>query len=380
MRLYFPPHVRQAYVACLAGSSLREYYDDPTVLKHLDQLYVFAWSDPAAPLLEVWRGCFMISIYESAHPFARVPHIVINGTLPNAPWDTEAAVVPEQDERFLTVPMWTYMDSAEEQEEEVDADDAWYAGDDEEEVHHYAASWSESEEDFDEASTPSPPSWPNRAFPTSTGRRAPMLDDVFEEDEDAGEVPSVLEARFRRSWLKDDDEEEEDSPSLVHRTRAARFTFSTTLSDIGEITTPEEVYRPLAPDYKSLWTADAMLPASQGRDADARTAQLDSADDGSLYMDALDQIDDSEAESQYVDAEQPEDTEDENGSHAHEVPRPSCDLFLNDEDDDAFELPRGKANIPAGKTDWFDLLDDSDLGSPGWGTPPRQPSPATDDT
>ncbi|KAJ7498677.1 hypothetical protein FB451DRAFT_6259 [Mycena latifolia] len=172
-----------AYVACLAGSSLRAYYDNPTILQILDNLYVFAWTDPAAPLLEVWRTCFMISVYESDHPFAGVPHIVVTDTLPNAPWDIETAMLPEQDERFLSVPMCAYTEMIE--EEDTD-DDKWYCGDDEEEVSSYTAHWSESEEESEYARTPSPPSWPLRAYPTSTGRSASTLDDVFEEDEDAG--------------------------------------------------------------------------------------------------------------------------------------------------------------------------------------------------
>jgi hypothetical protein len=318
------------------------------VLRALEQLYVFEWTDPAAPLLDLWRTCVMVSIFESEHPCLGVPHIVITNALPNAPWDTELALAPEQDERFLTVPVFAYMMVVEEEEEQLD--DKWYSGDDEEEVPSRLARWSESEEDSDDVGTPSPPSWPMRTFPTSTGRRASTLADVFEEDdEDTYEPPSVLDARFRRtSFLNEDDA---DVPPPVTSTLSARFNFSTTLCGIGE-RTPEDVYRPLTAGCKPLWTATAMIAMFNGAD--------DSEDGHSHYTDALE---DSDAQSQYVDAEQ---SEYEETDHSHDVPRPSCDLFLYEEDEEGSHLPRGKANIPAGKSDWFDLLDDSDLGSLDW--------------
>ncbi|KAJ7653492.1 hypothetical protein B0H17DRAFT_1100746, partial [Mycena rosella] len=284
------------------GSSLRAYYDSPIVHAKLDKLYLFAWTDPAAPFLEIWRTCFMVSVYESENPFRGVPHI--------------PALVPEQDERFLTVST-CYMQVAEEEE---DTDDKWYCGDDEEEEVPCVVHWSESEEESDDART----------------ALAALLA--------APHVPYVY------------------GPQGLHARRRA-------LGARGAV--PQaDAYRPLAADYKPLWTGNAMLPISPGADAD------DSGDDQSQYMDALDQAQDSEAESHYVDAEQPEETdgdqyqsEDDYRYHAHHIPRPSCDIFLNDEDGDPPQLPRGKANIPAGKLDWFDLLDDSDLGSLEWPAP-----------
>ncbi|KAJ6538566.1 hypothetical protein DFH09DRAFT_1283378 [Mycena vulgaris] len=343
-----------AYVACLVGFSAREYYEHPSVVAALDNLYVVSrWTDPAGLHLDYWRKCYMTSIYESDHP-DKVPHIVVTSALPNPPWEAESGLVPEQDERALTVPMWTYMTELEEQEQEDD--DKWYCGDDEEEVISGTATWSESEEESDAARTPSPPSWPTRrVFPTSTGRRGSALDDLFEEDEeeDEGEVPSVRETPFRRPWLQDDDDE--DVPPPATGSFSSRFNFSTTLSDIGE-RTPEDVYRPLAVGYKSLWSGTAMYASSKGGDL---------GDDQSHYTDALE---DSETDqSQYVDVSQHEDqSEDDYGYRARLVPRPSCDIFLNDEDGEGPQLPRGKANIPAGRVDWFDLLDDDDLGTLDW--------------
>jgi hypothetical protein len=101
----------------------------------------------------------------------------------------------------------------------------------------------------------------------------------------------------------------------------------------------------------------------------------------SVYTDAL--------EEQPSDADQSED-EFRRYRRAQALPRPSCDIFLNAEDSDASSiaspppprsrglpfafppepraLPPGKANIPAGKTDWFDLPED-DLGELDWAVP-----------
>ncbi|KAJ7094539.1 hypothetical protein B0H15DRAFT_798734 [Mycena belliarum] len=354
-----------AYVACIAGSGLRAYYDDPTVLQSLEKLTIFVWTDPAAPLLKFWRTCSMASVYESDHPFAGVPHIVVTGTPPNAPWEIDHASVPEQNEQFLTVPQYVSTEVVEEE----DTDDKWYCGDDEEEeVPAFLTQWSESEEESDYARTPSPPAWSVRTYPAS-GRSVSTLDDVFEEDEeDTGNVPSVLETRFRKSWLQDDDDDDilPPAPRPPPRRRPSRFRFTAALPDIDE-RTHEDVYRPLAADYQSLWTGTAMIPISKGDAVD------DSTDGQSQYTDALDHVPDSASDSQYLDAEEPETdadqtSESEYGYRARCMPRPSCDIFLSGEDSDLAEAPapRGKANIPAGKTDWFDLLDDDDLGSPEW--------------
>ncbi|KAJ6539583.1 hypothetical protein B0H19DRAFT_1269888 [Mycena capillaripes] len=351
-----------AYVAALVGGSVRVFYDDPAELQRLDQLCVFVWTDPAAPLLEMWRGCFMITILESENPFAGVPHIVVNGTLPNAPWDVEPVLVPEQDEGLLSVPVWSYI---RELLEEGDEDDAWYRDSEDEEAQYCAGPLSESEDDSDEARTPSPPSWPI-TFPVrnSTTR----LQDVSEEDEDESEVPSVTEALVRKPWLQDEDDDEEESPPTLLAPPpplpTTRFNFSATLSGIGEGTS-EGAYRPLTPSYKPLWTSDARLAASPDGEPP------ESGDDRSVYTDAL--------EEQPTDTEQSEDDEHRRYRRAHLLPRPSCDIFLNVDDDASIKsptpsaplglpLPRGKANIPTGKIDWFDLPDD-DLGEIDWTIP-----------
>ncbi|KAJ7781002.1 hypothetical protein B0H16DRAFT_1447569 [Mycena metata] len=380
-----------AYVASLVGETVRAYYDEPAVLEHLEKLYVYTWSDPAAPLLEMWRNCFMITIHESEHPFAGVPHIVVNGTLPNAPWDTELAVLPIQDEEYLTVPLWSYMEPVEVLEEEEETEDAWYRESEEEEqgVQYCSTAVSESEDETEEARTPSPPSWSTLA---STVRGSTRLEDLYEEDENASSVPSVTATRVRKPWLQDDDEHKEDSPASSTPPAAApnarpppafsaRFSFNAPLSEIGEASR-EAAYQPLSPSYIPLWSSEALLASSSSADGDddARTihtmrSEFDSSDDRSVYTDALE-------EQPHALEKQPHDEEDNNdndtaseyGHCARAVPRPSCDIFLDDGDDDvsyrapSASHPRGKANIPAGKIDWFDLPDD-DLGELDWGMP-----------
>ncbi|KAJ7044585.1 hypothetical protein C8F04DRAFT_590976 [Mycena alexandri] len=377
-----------AYVASLVGATVRAYYDEPAVCEHLEELYVFTWSDPATPLLEMWRNCFMITIHESEHPFAGVPHIVVNGTLPNAPWDTELVVLPIQDEEYLTVPLWSYMEPAEALEEEEEAEDAWYRDSEEEEqgVQYRSITVSESEDELEEARTPSPPSWSMLAFPSSTVRSSTRLEDVCEEDENASSVPPVTETRIRKPWLQDNDEHKEDSPSSVSSTPpaasnarpppafSARFSFNAPLSEIGEASR-EAAYQPLSPSYIPLWSSEALLAASSSAnmDDDARTihtmrTEFDSSDDRSVYTDALEEQPPDEEDNDE------NDTASEYGHHARTVPRPSCDIFLDDGDDDVSyrappaPRPRGKANIPAGKIDWFDLPDD-DLGELDWEMP-----------
>ncbi|KAJ7180351.1 hypothetical protein C8R43DRAFT_398559 [Mycena crocata] len=315
----------QAYLAAHSACQRRNYYDSTIALEELEKLYVYRWTDPAELLLQMWRDCFMLTIHESEHPWYGVPHIVINGTLPNAPWDTEPAVVPEQDACGLIVPQWAYIQVIMQAQSETE-DDQWYTEADEVEPvnNYYVASWSESEDESDEARTPSPPS----------RSRATRLEGVFEEDEDElREVPSVTETRFRMTWL----EEEDDEPTYITpmsaapHARSSRLSFSSTLPCIGE-TTREDDYCPLPANYKPLWTNNARLPTTSADDE----AHTESGDDQSVYMDALDHISDADQ------------SEDERGSRARAVPRPS--------------FPRGKANIPAGKVDWFDLPED-DLGS-----------------
>ncbi|KAF7355521.1 hypothetical protein MSAN_01469100 [Mycena sanguinolenta] len=110
-----------AYVAALAGESIRAFYEDPAALRRLDALGPCVWTDPAAPLLEAYRQCLMVTILESSNPFA-VPHIVITAALPNAPFDAEAGVVPQQDTSLLYVPVWSYIaDLLDEQEDQAEA-------------------------------------------------------------------------------------------------------------------------------------------------------------------------------------------------------------------------------------------------------------------
>ncbi|KAF7352584.1 hypothetical protein MVEN_01223900 [Mycena venus] len=399
-----------AYVTALVGTSVRAFYDAPSVLARLDALGAFAWSDPAAPLLEMYRNCFMVTIFESEHACAGVPHIVVSGTLPNAPWDVEPAELPVQDESMLYVPAWSYIaELLEEQEQEAEAcavaeEDGWWRDDEREgvemEVHYCGPNpFSESEDDSEEARTPSPPSWPLHAFPSSTARNATRLGNVFEKgeyDEDADaddEIPSVTETLVRRPWLQDEDDDCTGSPATA--TRPPRFNFCTTLSPISE-QFPEAAYRPLAAGYKPLWTADARLPASTSRDTAYFAEDALSGDDShsilSVYTDALEE----QPSASETDADQSasEDDEYHRFRRAHALPRrPSCKLFPKASGDAGSEsdassiaspppprpralpslsfasfsqtpsepLPRGKANIPAGKIDWFDLPDD-DLG------------------
>jgi hypothetical protein len=151
-------------------------------------------------------------------------------------------------------------------------------------------------------------------------------------------------------------------------TLSTRFNFNSTLAGIGE-TSREATYRPLAANYRPLWTSDARLPVSKDAADDSRGAE--SGDDQSVYTDAL------EEQPGETDADHSED--EYRRYHAHDLPRPSCDIFLNTDDDSVkspvpasqplpLVLPRGKANIPTGKIDWFDLPDD-DLGELDWAVP-----------
>ncbi|KAJ7682550.1 hypothetical protein DFH06DRAFT_297634 [Mycena polygramma] len=375
-----------AYVAALSGESVRAYYDDPAVLQRLDRLAAYGWTDPAAPLLKMWRGCFMVMILESEHPFAGVPHIVVNGTLSNAPWDVEPAVLPEQDDALLSVPAWSYMQFFEEQqEEEVCGEDAWYKEEEEASVQYCPVPLSESEDESDEARTPSPPSWP-LTFPSSTVRNSTLLADVFEEEEDRTWVPSVTEALVRKPWLQEDDEEASSRATTPTQTSltppgtlSSRFNFNTTLPAIDEAV-PEAAYRPTAAGYRPLWTSDALEAVdASGDNQSVYTDAL--GDDQSIYTDAL------EEQPSETDADQSE-SEDRGEARryrrANALLRPSCNIFSNADDDASVKsptpaaslalpasgsgpVPKGKANIPAGKIDWFDLPED-DLGELDWAT------------
>ncbi|KAJ7232204.1 hypothetical protein B0H12DRAFT_194457 [Mycena haematopus] len=333
-----------AYVAALAGASIRAFYDHPAALRRLDALGPCAWSDPGAPLLEMYRRCIMATILESANPFA-VPHIVVSGTLPNAPWDAEAAAVPRQDDSLLYVPVWSYiadlLDEQEEQEAQADAEDEewWHDQSEEEgvvmEARYCVAvpSFSESEDESDEARTPSPPSWPMYTLNIHNSTR---LEDVFEEDEDAaGDIPSVTEVRVRKPWLDEDCKEESGSRSVnTPATFSARFNFSSTLSPIGEASSLEAAYRPLAPDYRPLWTNGSRLASSF---RDERNDATDSGDDThsmiSVYTDALEEQPNSE-----TDADQSEDDQCRGYRRAHALSRPTCNIFVNAEDSDASSI------------------------------------------
>ncbi|KAJ7118044.1 hypothetical protein C8R46DRAFT_1204014 [Mycena filopes] len=353
-----------ACVAALVGVSVRAYYDDPAICANLEALYTYAWTDPAAPLLEMFRDCIMVTIHESEHPFARVPHIVVSGTLPNAPWDTDTAVLPPQDEECLRVPMWAYMQPQEEYDE-----DAWYRESEEEEEEELGVQYcdttavSESEEDeADEARTPSPPAWSTLAYSTNSTTR------LDEEEESARSLPSVTETRVRKPWLEDDDDKAE-SPSSSSRApgpppaHSARFSFNAPLSEIGEAPY-EGTYQPLSPSYVPLWSSQAFLAAAADDDEDdARTIRtthtaFDSCDAHSVYTDALEEQPHSEE-----DTDNDNDTASEYAHRARAVPRPSLELFSDDEDDASYKAPapRGKANIAAGRVDWFELPED-DLG------------------
>ncbi|KAJ6490335.1 hypothetical protein C8R47DRAFT_465742 [Mycena vitilis] len=375
-----------AHVAALSGESVRAYYDDPVVLQRLNGLAAYRWTDPAAPLLEMWRGCFMVMILESAHPFAGVPHIVVNGTLPNAPWDVEPAVLPEQDETLLSVPSWSYLQFFEQQqEEEVRGEDTWYKEEEEASVQYIPVPLSESEDESDEARTPSPPSWP-LTFPASTVRTSTLL---FEEEEGRTEVPSVTEALVRKPWLHEDDVEASSPAPPPSRTStppgtfSSRFNFNISLPAIDEVD-PEAAYRPTAASYRPLWTSDAMEAVDlSGDDQSVYTDAL--GDDQSIYTDAL------EEQPSETDGDQSE-TEDRGEARryrrANALLRPSCNIFSNADDDASIKSPtpsaslalpgsgsgsgsgpvqKGKANIPAGKIDWFDLPED-DLGELDWAT------------
>ncbi|KAF8195638.1 hypothetical protein K438DRAFT_1760575 [Mycena galopus ATCC 62051] len=339
-----------AYVAALVGESIRAFYEDPAALGRLDALDQCAWTDPGAPVLEMWRRCLMVTIFESENPFA-VPHIVVTGTLPNAPWDVEAATLPEQDTKnLLYVPVWSFIaDLLEEQEEEAAEEEAeteaeeWWRDDSEEEAivmeaRYYVAVpvlLSESEDESDEARTPSPPSWPMHAFPSSTVRNSTPLEDVFEEDEDAGEIPSVTEARVRKPWL-DDDCKEEPEPRSVNpsATFSPRFNFNATLSPIGEVSF-EAAYRPLAAGYQSLWTSGARASTARDTANDARSelgADSDAYSMLSVYTDALEEQPNSE-----TDADQSED-ECRRYRRAQALPRPACNIFVNADDSDASSI------------------------------------------
>ncbi|KAJ6515642.1 hypothetical protein C8R45DRAFT_957196 [Mycena sanguinolenta] len=355
-----------AYVAALVGESIRAFYDDPAALRRLDALAPCVWTDPAAPLLKAYRQHLMVTILESENPFS-VPHIVVTAALPNMPLDAEAAVVPQQDTSLLYVPMWSYLADLLAEQEEAKAEeeeDEWWRDDLEEGVvmeARYCVAvpvLSESEDEADEARTPSPPSWPMHAFPCATIRNSTRLEDVFEEDEDAeADIPSVTEARVRKPWLDEDCKEDSESHS-VNATFSPRFNFNSTLSPIDEVSL-ETAYRPLPASYRPLWTS--------GASSDDASSML------SVYTDALEEQPTSEADQ----------SEDECRGYrrAHTLGRPTCNIFVNAEDSDAssvasppparpralpFAFPpeapsRGKANIPAGKVDWFDLPDD-DLG------------------
>jgi hypothetical protein len=325
----------------------------------------------------------MVAIFESENAFA-TPHIVVSAALPNAEWDVDPSVLPDQDESLLCVGVWSYIsDLLQEQEEEADADEWWQDEEGPEVEVQYcpAGLFSESEDESEEARTPSPPSWSMHAFPSSTVRNSTRLEDVSEEEE--GEIPSVTEALVRKPWLQDEDEEYKELSSVAPPapTPSPRFNYNSTLSPISEATF-EAAYRPLTTGYKSLWTSE---PASALTCANDARSELGVDSDAhsmvSVYTDAL--------EEQPSDADQSED-EFRRYRRAQALPRPSCDIFLNAEDSDASSiaspppprsrglpfafppepraLPPGKANIPAGKTDWFDLPED-DLGELDWAVP-----------
>ncbi|KAJ7228386.1 hypothetical protein GGX14DRAFT_412990 [Mycena pura] len=395
-----------AYLACLGGLSVRTYYDHPAILDRLDKLHVYAWTDPAAPLLAAWRQCCMVTIHESDWPAAGVPHIVISGALPNAPWDVEATLVPEQDERHLTVPV-QLATKQEDEEAEAPAEEPgaqerqggavfsvpWLESDPESHLTRMpfplpwfssaedggylgaealvsSVPWSESDAESDETRTPSPPFWGTSSFvfslPGMAERSSARLEALLEEDEDedaedasARAVPSVREARFRNLYLEDDDED--FAPPPPSRTCIRIFSrYNLTLPAINEA--PEPAYRPF---IKRRWTSPASCYIDE--------LDADSGDDQPHYM-SEEQPDETDAD---ADADPSED-EYGHGYGAHDIPRPSCDIFFNGAEEDSPapapqpELSRGKgkAAIPAGKIDWFDLPED-DLGPVDldWATP-----------
>ncbi|KAK7061856.1 hypothetical protein R3P38DRAFT_2831956 [Favolaschia claudopus] len=335
-----------AFAAASAGQCVRAYYDNAIILERLDALAPFVWTDAAQPILAMWRHCMMVTIFESENPFAQVPHIVITGALPNAPWDVEEALIPEQDECYLSVPSWSYLEVIQAQREALDeAYEEWWGEEGEEEEYEAncevdvaycpAASFSESEDESEEARTPSPPSWPMHAFPSSLTSR---LEAVCEEDEsDAEEIPSATAALVRKPWLQDEDEEDTEEFSQFARRpamRSARFSFSSTLSPIDEVSY-EAAYQ-----STSAWT-------NGGESSACRSICSESGDETSVYTDALEEI---PSES---DADHSED--DHSSRRAQSVARPSCDIFSNgEESSDASPPPSQPFALSA------ELDDDSD--------------------
>ncbi|KAJ7068545.1 hypothetical protein C8F01DRAFT_613874 [Mycena amicta] len=337
-----------AYDACLAGASVREYYDHPVILERLNGLYTYVWDDPAAHLLESWRHCFLVTIHESDHPSAGVPHIVVSHCLPNAPWDCDAVQVPEQDHDMLALPIWVYQQKVEEQEPVEDQEPQQCDEEQEQAQAEAEVMESESTSESEEARTPSPPSWDN------AGRA--QLETLLEEEEEEQDnsVPSVRQVRSRQAWLEDDDD---DFIPPVPVTRCVRIVLRCSLPTIDE--RPEPAYRPFSVGTKPLWSSRSWSPAQY-------IEELEEEEDEAQVYD-----DDEEAEEE----ESVEEYGFGFGYRPQDVPRPSCDIFINEEDSPqpspispaSQDLPLGKANVSTGWVDWFDLPED-DLGPLDWAT------------
>ncbi|KAF7301906.1 hypothetical protein MIND_00756600 [Mycena indigotica] len=327
-----------AHDACIAGASVRAYYDHEQILDRLHRLSTYLWNDPADYLLETWRHCVSVTIHESDHPFT-VPHIVVSHSLPNAPWDCEAVLAANQDEDMLQVPLWEYHHPI------VDAEDD---EDDLERLADLNFTESESTSESDEARTPSPPNVYGH----------PRLETLLEEEEEAEEdqphpILPVRQVRSRQPWLEDDDKDFVPPMPVTRFKACLRIELSCSLPTIDEDAEP--TYQPLRTQVKSLWSSRSWSVAE--------------------YIEEM-QV--SLEEEEYTEEDEDDDTYGfGHGYRPQDVLRPSCDIFINEEDtpqqspispsSSSSELPRGKANVPTGTIDWFDLPED-DLGPIEWAT------------
>ncbi|KAF7291003.1 hypothetical protein HMN09_01279400 [Mycena chlorophos] len=344
--LFTQRHMAQAVAhdACNAGASVREYYDHPQILAKLDHLCEYAWTDPAAHLLESWRRCLLVTIHESDCPFA-APHIVVSHSLPNAPWDCEAVVPPVQDTEMLEVPVWVYQQQKHE-DEQLEDEDEFMAQEAEMVEDEFVEPESASESD--EAGTPSPPSW----IPELRQKLETLLEDD-EEDEARHPVPTLRQTASRRPWLDEDDDF--IPPIRVTRLSCVRIELSCSLPTIDE--GPEPAYQPNC--RPPLWSSQSWSPAQ--------------------YLAELLVVAAGQLEAAEVDEEDTEEDDSEEYGFGTGY-RPSCNIFIDTDDTpqpspisptaaaaEELEPPRGKANVPAGTVDWFDLPED-DLGPIEWAT------------